>query len=76
MQPQSCKPDCAPALLADVVRPLSVWDRVRQALVRLLDAVPDAVPEGPKRAARRLVPAPVLQALQQMGWWGAHSDAQ
>jgi hypothetical protein len=72
MQPQSCKPDCAPALFADVIRPLSLWDRLRQALLRLVDAVP----RRPREVAEQLVPASVLQAVQQMGWWGARSESQ
>ncbi len=72
MQPQSCKPDCAPARFAGVIRPLSLWDRLRQALLRLADALP----LWPREVAEHLLPASVLQAVKQAGWWGARSEAQ
>ena len=72
MQPQTCKPDCAPALFAGIIRPLSLWDRVSNALLRLLDAVP----QRPKEVAQQLLPASLVQAVQQLGWRGPHSEQQ
>jgi hypothetical protein len=67
MQPQSCKPDCAPKLFDGVIRPLSVWDRVVVALRRLAELLP----EQSRDALQGLVPGSLMQALQQSGWLGA-----